>query len=338
MYETSLHKLAYTRDNPFRPTINMDTLYTIMEKFKTFIISVVTAFFALFGYVTAQSPSDMYRAESFSTGNTPEVVISTSGGRIEVIGNDENSVHVEMYVQRRGRYYKSSDTDLSDYDITIRQDGNRVIATAELKNRGRSWWSGSDNYSVSFKVYAPVGSTIDGRTSGGSVSAENFTGNVNLRTSGGSVTGNQLTGNSELRTSGGSITLKEIKGELDARTSGGSISAEDLEGEITLRTSGGSITIDGSRAAVSARTSGGTIRASISELAGDLDLRTSGGGITINLRDASDFEIDLTGGRVRTELRNFTGNMDRGFARGKIGDGGYMISARTSAGSVTLNY
>lgn len=316
----------------------MDTFYKFMKKFRTFIISVITAFFALFGQVTAQSSSDIYRAETFSTGSSPEVVISTSGGRVEVIGSDENSVQVEMYVQRRGRYYKPSDTDLSDYDISIRQDGIRVIATAELKNRGRSWWSGSDNYSVSFKVYAPVGSSVDGRTSGGSVTAENFTGDVNLRTSGGSVTGKRLTGSSELRTSGGSITLDEIKGVIDARTSGGSISAKNLEGDITLRTSGGSITIDGSKASVSARTSGGTIRASLDELAGDVDLRTSGGSITINLKNTTDFEIDLTGGRVRTELRNFTGNMDRGFARGKIGDGGYTISARTSAGSVTLNY
>lgn len=310
-----------------------------MEKLFKSAAVIIAAFFAMLQFSFAQSPSDTYQTESFETGSSPEINIRTSGGRIAVHGHDENSVTVEMYVQRRGEYLSPSDTDLSDFKISIEQDGNRITATAEKENGGWFNWFRSDSgLSISFIVKAPHGSKVDGKTSGGPVLAENLSNNTNLRTSGGPVTARNVSGISDFRTSGGSITLEDVHGEVDARTSGGSVRVSNVSGTANLRTSGGGITIQQSKAKLSARTSGGSIRAELLELNDGVDLRTSGGSITVSVPPVDHFDLDLSGSRVNTEFRNFSGSMDRSNVKGKVGDGGPMIYARTSGGSITLNW
>lgn len=87
-------------------------------------------------------------------------------------------------------------------------------------------------------MYTPVSTTTDLRTSGGSISLENLTGNQDAKTSGGRITARQIGGDLEVNTSGGSITIEEIEGYVDAKTSGGRISAANVTGGITARTSG----------------------------------------------------------------------------------------------------
>ncbi len=310
-----------------------------MKDFYKSVLIIIAAFLAMLQVMFAQSASDAYQIESFETGSSPEINIRTSGGKIEVRGHDENTVTVEMYVQRRGTYLSPSDTDLSDYDITIKQDGNKVIASAERDNGGWFNWFRSDSgLSISFVIKAPQGSEVEGRTSGGSVLAENLKNSTALRTSGGSVTVRGVDGTSEFRTSGGSITLEDVHGEVDARTSGGRVRASNISGNANLRTSGGGITIEQSRATLTARTSGGSINAELLELNERVELRTSGGSITVSVPPIDHFDLDLSANRVNTEFRNFTGTMDRSNVKGKVGDGGPMIFARTSGGSITLTW
>lgn len=89
---------------------------------------------------------------------------------------------------------------------------------------------------------------------------------------------------------------------------------------------------------MSARTSGGSIRADFLTFVDDIDLQTSGGSISIDIQNASDFDVDLRGNRVNTKLRNFTGEFERDHIEGRIGNGGPKLTARTSGGSVNLEY
>lgn len=301
----------------------------------TFLIIVLTFMCS----AHAQDSDRAYRIETFNTIDSPSVKISTSGGSINVIGENSSEVRVEMYVRKNGRYLDPSDTDLSDFDIEIDSNGNTVIADAKRKRNGGWWLFGSNNnISISFVVYAPEFTSVSGNTSGGSVSAENISNIVSLRTSGGSVNLKNLAGEIDARTSGGSINIENVSGTLSGRTSGGSVSAYNVSGIADVRTSGGSIRLEDISAKMSARTSGGSIRADFLTLEGDIDLKTSGGSITIDIQDASDFNLDLKGNRVNTQLRNFTGDFERDHIEGRIGNGGPMITAKTSGGSVTLEY
>lgn len=312
---------------------------TVMNKFVKISVSILflTAWFAAIS--VAQSDRDIYRTEIFFTSDSPVVDIRTSGGYINVTGTSSNEVEVKMIVKRGRNFLTPSDEDLSDYEITIIRDGDRIVAEA---TSDRSGWSGlfgsSRNISISFDVSVPEGATVDGRTSGGSISVANLHNQVNMRTSGGSVKAENVSGNTDLRTSGGSITLAGVAGVMNARTSGGSIRVSDLMGEAELRTSGGSIRLENIAAKLTARTSGGNIRAHLVEFSDDVSLRTSGGSIRIDMPYTQNYDLELRGGRVDTELHNFTGQAERNRINGKIGEGGPLLSARTSGSSVQINY
>lgn len=287
----------------------------------------------------ARQDGNPYRTETFQTSSSPDVRVNTSGGTIHLSGHRNNEVRVLMYARRGGDHLSPSDTDLDDFEITIEQRGNEVVAEARRKDNGRFWSRiGNSNISISFVVYLPEGSTASGNTSGGSVRAENLSNTLTLRTSGGSVNASNIHGSAELRTSGGSISLEDMSGTISARTSGGTIRARDVSGDAELSTSGGSIRLEDISARVSARTSGGSIDASFTSFNDDIELRTSGGSITISIPPTDNFNVDLSGSRVNTELRNFTGDTDRRSIRGRIGSGGPVIKASTSGGSVRLRY
>ncbi|NBC03205.1 MAG: DUF4097 family beta strand repeat protein [Bacteroidetes bacterium] len=310
----------------------------MIEKTYKAVVAFLVLVLSFLCSANAQNSDRAYRIDTFNTIDSPSVMIETSGGAIDVVGQNSDEVRVEMYVRRNGRYVDPSDTDLSDFDIEIDSNGNTVVAKAD--RRGRSGWSlfGGRNISISFVVYAPQGSAVTGNTSGGSVSAEYIMNSVNLRTSGGSVTLKDLSGEIDARTSGGSINVENVSGTLSARTSGGSVSAYNVDGVADLRTSGGSIRLENISAKMSARTSGGSIRADFLSFSDDIELQTSGGSIHIDIQNASDFELDLSGNRVNTELRNFTGEFERDHIEGRIGNGGPKLTARTSGGSVNLDY
>jgi DUF4097 and DUF4098 domain-containing protein YvlB len=309
------------------------------NKLQKLLLALIGLLLSIFSVAEAQNEQDAYRTELYQTSALPLVNVSTSGGFINVYGHDQNEVKVLMFVRRGNRYLSPSDTDLSDFEILIEQDGNQVTASAEREGTGWTRMFRSDsNISVSFRVYVPTESVVDARTSGGSVSAEDLTNKLNLRTSGGSVTAKNVHGEVDLHTSGGSVNINNLSGNISARTSGGAIRADRIVGNAELRTSGGSITIENSAANVSARTSGGGIRAHFLRFTDDIELRTSGGNIRIELPQSDHFDLELTGSRVQTELRNFTGNSERNKIVGRIGNGGPKISARTSGGSVSLSY
>jgi len=308
------------------------------NKLSKILLSLITFLLLTVSGLLAQNEQDAYRVENFSSSDSPSVNIRTSGGSVKVFGHDRDEVKVLMYVRRGGSYLFPSDTDLSDFEIDISKSGDRIDASAKREGNGFNIFRGGRSISISFEVYAPTGSVVEGRTSGGSVYGENIHNDLILRTSGGRVTAKNSSGNIVLNTSGGSLNMEDLEGNISARTSGGSVNADRLNGTAELRTSGGSINIRESAGKISATTSGGSIRAGFTEFNEDIELRTSGGSITINIPPVDNFEMDLTAQRVQTELRNFTGESNRNSIQGRVGDGGPKISARTSGGRVTLTY
>jgi len=310
-----------------------------MEKIKSVIISTLAILMAFFTSLGAQTASDAYKTETFTVQDSPSVTISSSGGHIDVVGHSDNEVRVEMFVRKGNKYYSISETDLENYDITIEKRGNNIIASAkkESSSLGR-WFRSGDNYTVSFKVYTPESSKVEARTSGGHISAENLQNDLLARTSGGHLRVDRITGAMDIRTSGGHIEISNSSGNADARTSGGHISAKKVSGDLTLRTSGGHITLEEFQGAVSGQTSGGNINASLLGISGGLDFRTSGGNIRITVPGEAGYDLNLRGNSVNVKLQNFTGESDRGRILGKMNGGGHSIQARTTGGSVNVQF
>ena len=296
--------------------------------------------FAILFSATAFANDDPYLTKTFTLSGPGNLEVETSGGSIDVVGTTGNQVTVEMYVKPNGGWslFGSDDDDieeaLEDYKIDIRQDGSKVIATAE--RQGSNW--GNSKVSISFKVMVPNAMSCNLSTSGGSIRAAEVEGTHNIHTSGGSLNFDRLSGTTEARTSGGSIKVNDYQGKLDAYTSGGSIRVDGSEGEALFKTSGGSINLENIRGSLEARTSGGSIRADVEELGEFLTLRTSGGGITATIPGGQGLDLDLSGNRVNTKLVNFTGESDKDSINGSVNGGGVPVNLHTSGGSVTLEY
>lgn len=300
--------------------------------------SIQLLFLLLFAAITtASAKDDPYRVETFSVTNGGTVTVRTSGGSISVTGTTGNEARVEMTVRKNGRVLTPSDTDLSNYTITIRKDGNNILASAERKSGSGNIWSGYNNESVSFTVFVPAAYSSNLNTSGGSIRVSNLTGTQRVNTSGGGLTFENLSGDIRGRTSGGSIEAEGVRGPFDVSTSGGSIRIKDADGAMVVKTSGGSIRIENARGSVSGHTSGGSITAEFITVTGPIDLGTSGGSVSVTLPETLGFDLDARGGRVVTSNLAFRGTTDTNRMSGSVNGGGVSVRLRTSAGTLRIS-
>ncbi len=281
---------------------------------------------------------DPYRIEEFNINTPGELQVRTSGGHITVEGSNSNSVRVEMYVRKDGENLTSSDTNLDKWDIDISQSGNSVNAIAKYKdNNGWSSWN-NDRHSISFVVLVPREMSTNLKTSGGHIKAKNLEGNQAITTSGGHLNLANLKGRVEAKTSGGHIDLSNLEGDLNVKTSGGHITANSVVGTLQARTSGGHITLSKVDGTIEAKTSGGNITADLESIGKYVDLRTSGGNVDISIPNGTSADLALRGTFVNGKLNNFSGEMDKHKIKGQLHGGGPKISARTSGGTVSLNF
>ncbi|MFU8812093.1 MAG: DUF4097 family beta strand repeat-containing protein [Balneolaceae bacterium] len=265
---------------------------------------------------------DITRSWTFQTEAAPTVDTQTSGGSITVIAHSRPDVVVEL-IARRSRRALGPDDELDGVELDVTRDGNRITAVARRASGQRGFLgigSNNQNLSLAFRIYVPETADIEGRTSGGSISVDGTSGSL------------------EMRTSGGSISIENASGSINMRTSGGSISAANLNGDVALRTSGGSIRLSDLSGSVDARTSGGSIRANMDRITGPVTLRTSGGSITLSLPGQTGINLNLSGTRVNAQLAQFSGTIERNKVVGELMGGGYPVEARTSGGSVTVQF
>lgn len=280
-----------------------------------------------------------YRVETFDVATPGKLDVRTSGGHITVKGSSSQSVRVEMYVRKDGRNLLPEDTDLEKWDIDISQSGSSVQAIAKKEgNNGWSLFGNNNNFSISFVVYTPREMSSDLKTSGGHIETRGLSGNQKIATSGGHLELANLKGTIEARTSGGHVNISDIQGDVKARTSGGHIDVRSSEGSLRVKTSGGHIDLADISGSVEASTSGGSISADLDSIGQFIELRTSGGNVEIRVPENQGLDLNLQGSYVSTNLQNFSGEVDHDEVYGKLNGGGPKLSARTSGGTVSLNF
>ena len=328
------------------------------------------------GAYAQSSDKEPFFTKDFSETFLNALKVQTSGGSITVEGTRSSGVRVEMYVQPnnwndRDITDKEIEERLNRYDITIRREGNTVVALARPKDSNNMNWK--KGLSIAFKVFTPrnfttdlktsggsirlasltgeqnfatsggsihvndLKGTVQGRTSGGSIEAINCSDDVYLTTSGGSIKAEKLLGNINLKTSGGSISLDDLNGKIEATTSGGGVRADGIRGDLLARTSGGSIRMKNLAASVTASTSAGSIEADFDQLGEFVSLTTSSGSVRVNMPLNKGLDLDLRGNKVSIDLKNFDGRMDKDRVQGSLNGGGIPVKLTASSGSVYVN-
>ena len=337
--------------------------------------SIIFFLFVSLVAIAQKEDEKPYMVKTFSAKDITNLKMNTSGGSLTVVGTTDAEAKVEVYV--RSNNWNGTDNlskeelqeRLKNYELTVTQEGSTIVAFS--KNKNDNW--GKKSLSIAFKAFVPQKSSVDLRTSGGSISVKGITENVNGKTSGGSIAVRNCKNNINLKTSGGSISADNSSGNIDLATSGGSISANDLDGKIDLKTSGGSINLDALKGTISAITSGGSIKAT--ELRGESMVKTSGGSVTLreiygtldaatsagsmdvemmelgkslNLSVSSGglnvkmpmnkgMNLDCAAQKVNIDgLKNFDGEIEKSYVKGKLNGGGIPVSMKVSSGNLTV--
>ena len=336
----------------------------------------IVALLLAVGAQAQQKDKQPFFTKDFSETSLNALKVQTSGGSITVEGTRSSGVRVEMYVQANNWNDRDvTDKEIEDrlnlYDITIRREGDKVVAIAKPKDSNNMNWK--KGLSIAFKVFTPRTITTDlktsggsihlasltgeqnfatsggsihvndlkgvvrGRTSGGSIEAINCSDDVDLTTSGGSIKAEGMVGNIRLVTSGGSISLAELNGKIKASTSGGGVRADGIRGDLEASTSGGSIRMKNLAASVKASTSAGSIEADFVQLGEFVSLTTSSGSVRVNMPLNKGLDLDLRGNKVSIDLKNFDGRMDKDRVQGSLNGGGIPVKLTASSGSVYVN-
>jgi len=256
----------------------------------------------------------------FSTSGTPDVVLSTFDGSIEIRAWDKPEV--EVIIEKRA----ASKEAAAMIEIHAEQNGNQV--TVDVKTQKTRGFGIHFNNSRSAKliVSAPATANIAARSGDGSIDVDHVSGRLELRTGDGSIRGRNLAGRVRAHTGDGSIKLEGVNGELDVDTGDGSVNASGKMTSVRARSGDGSVTIHADEG---------------SAAEADWDIVTGDGSVTLELPDGFNGELDAhTGdGGIRMHditLSNVSGTIGRNTVRGRLGAGGRNLRLRTGDGSITL--
>lgn len=262
----------------------------------------------------------------FPAGETPEIVLTTFNGSIQVRPWDRPEVLIE--VEKRG----SDKEAVSGIQVTSEIKGNRISIDVKKPASEKEFIGLGLHHGTSAKLIAsvPRGAQLTVSTRDGSIIVERIDGRLELRTDDGSVRVSEAPGDMTIVTRDGSITLERVAGRVDARTGDGSIRVSGSPSSLVLETRDGGVTVQANADTVmqqdwSVRTGDGSVVMELpSAFAADIDAETQDGSVRTDLPVAGAADGD----RQRREQRRVL--------RGKLGAGGRTIKLRTNDGSIRL--
>lgn len=305
------------------------------------------------------------------------VNVETVNGNIELLGDDEDEIRIEIYASKRlvmnlFRKETISAEDLGYGLINISQQ-NETLRIA-VRNNGFWRWDWLSFFQVSFRVFLPKNINTLLKTTVGDIYLNNIAGKQTLRTaigdikianSNGEIQGKSSAGNikighcdikGDISTSGGNVLIFNSKGELNSNTSGGNIKLENFSGKLYTKTNGGNIRATNISGEFKTFTFGGNIR--LEQMRGNISASTKGGNINVQALAIEEYLwLESSGGNIKTQLplsqglqleadgvqvnaprlNNFQGIKRSGFISGSINGGGASVKLKSFGGNVRIS-
>ena len=343
---------------------------------KTFLLTCFLGLQTIICLAQDDENKTPYLAKSLANDAISSVVVSTSGGGIEVSGQSGQQPRIEVYIHGNNNKELSKEEIKKrldeDYDMNISVNGHELSATVKTRHQLDNW---KDQISISFKIYVPeqvatdletrgggisldhlkgnekfttrggglaideVNGTINGNTSGGGIIVSNSGDNIDLQTRGGGIVAKNCHGTIRLETSGGGLDLSDLKGDIKASTRGGGIVGRNIEGELVTSTSGGGIDLRDMNCSLDASTSAGSMIAQMKHIGKYLKLDTKAGNIELDLPLKQGLDLDLRGERINQaphSISDFSGDWDKNHIKGTVNGGG--IPVNVSGGHIEVEF
>jgi hypothetical protein len=253
----------------------------------------------------------------FSVEGTPEVVLSTFDGSIEIQSWDRPEVMVTIEKHAAGAAAAAA------INVESSQDGNRV--TVEVKPSGTHSWGWFGPWSARLVVSVPQ------------------TANVRASSGDGAIRVTRVNGTIALRSGDGRIQASNSSGSVSASTGDGGIDLDGVDGAVEATTGDGRVRVSGKLTAVRARSGDGSIAIEArpgSATEADWDISSGDGAVTLQIPDDFNADLEAHTGDGGVHLNGVsvtsTGTVTRNTVRGRLGSGGRSVRVRTGDGSITL--
>lgn len=273
--------------------------------------------------------------KKFTVTGSPEVLLETFDGAIEIHSWDRKEVEIEI----EKRAMEQSIVD--EMKIVAEQEGDKIVVkvTGPTRQQNRGIQIGV-NFSPSarLRVAVPRESSINAKSTDGSIAIEDVIGKITLNTGDGSVRATRVSGEMFVRSGDGAIRMDAVEGKLDLETDDGSIVGETRPTSLRAHTGDGTIRLEVLRDA---------------KMAEDWDVQTSDGSIVLTLPSDFNGELDAESrdGAVRSthpaikaepraERVEGEGRREREERRrsmkATLGAGGKTLRVRTGDGSIRI--
>jgi sensor histidine kinase YesM/DUF4097 and DUF4098 domain-containing protein YvlB len=314
--------------------------------------------------------SKSFTVEDFST-----LQLHTFSGNIELVGHDENTVKVEVFISVRSIFtffiFSEPVLNADTQYVSMNVANGNLIVNAKPDFWDISTWLQFPK--ISFRIYLPSSVHSISKTYGGNISIQNLKGNHTFNTWGGDLLLQNSSGYLHGRTMGGKIEVYNSEGQIVVKTMGGKIFVKENQGEINVDTKGGNIFIQNHKGKVRSDTWGGNIEVAdifgafecstlggnirLNNVNGNIGASTKGGNITADMPSVNQYAwFDTAGGNIKVAMpldipidlevsankiyhpsfQNFQGEINLGQIRGKLNGGGVNVTIRTSGGKVNI--
>lgn len=250
---------------------------------------------------------------TFPTPQAIEVTIEVTGD-VRLTASDRTDTDV---VVRPRDPSKATDVRAAE-DAIVECSGGRLLVTTPRRWRIIGPFGGDPAVDVAIEL--PTGSSVDGDTALGSLTAEGELGACRFKTAMGTIrldqtealqaktgfgdlTVDRIVGDAQLKTGSGELQAGSIQGTAVVTNSNGHTTVDDVAGDLRVKAANGDVTIGRAHASVVAKTANGAIR--IGEVgAGAVVAETAAGELEIGVREGVAAWLDLktSYGTVRSTL------------------------------------
>jgi hypothetical protein len=253
----------------------------------------------------------------FTVEGTPDVVLTTFDGSIEVQSWDRPEVMVVI------EKHALDTAAAASMEVQSSQDGSRVTVAVK-PGRAHAWsWFGPS--SARLIVSVPHAANVRASSGDGAIRVSGVNGTIALRSGDGRIQAINSAGSVSASTRDGRIELDGVDGAVEATTGDGRVRVSGKLTEVRARSGDGSIAIE-------ARPGSAT--------EADWDITSGDGRVTLQIPDDFNADLDASTGDGSVHLDGVsvtsTGTMMRNSVRGRVGSGGRALRVRTGDGPITL--
>jgi Putative adhesin len=280
-------------------------------------VKIITTSAVLAFAATAAFAADSNFERTLTTGDSPNVSISTGSGYIHLHSGSDSQVHIVGHVHASQVWF-GGDRDSRLQEIVnnppIVQNGNDIVIGQHRSN------DLFRNISIDYEITLPRASAINAITGSGDLEIQDVGATIKAQSGSGSVRAQGIKGAATLGTGSGDIELQQTgPGDVKAETGSGSIRLHGLSGALKASTGSGDIEAEGQPTTDwKLSTGSGSVRLTVGSARFNLDADTGSGSINV------------------AQPITMQGSLNHHHVSGAVNGGGPTIRANTGSGDIQV--